>query len=129
MPRIFTHNWQWKLASLVLSAALWLFVVGDGERPMIRDIPVEVRLTGVPAPGFSIISRRTSPDRIRISGPKARLQAISSAQTDFVDIAGRTASVETTVNTSISDPRVKMESSGLVAVRITIEKGTSLPGE
>jgi YbbR domain-containing protein len=128
MPRILTHNWRWKLASLVLAAALWILVIGDGERSTIRYVPVEVRLSGIPAPGFEIKSRRTLPDRVRISGPKSRLEAISSAQTDYVDIAGRSASLETTVNASVPDPRVKLES-GLVAVRITIEKGTRLPGE
>jgi len=96
------------------------------DRAMTKEVPVDVRLTGMPAAGFRIAGSTASPDRLRISGPQSRVQSIELAQTDPVDVSGLTGPRVTQVNTFIADPRIQFESLSVVTVTIAVERNTSI---
>ena len=216
MPRMLAHNWQWKLASLVVATALWFAVLGEPEvvtieavplgyrnlpagfllvsdppnsvsvelsgasrqiargnlsevkvlldlggvrdagehlftvsesevilpegvtfvraapsqmqlsfdRLATREVPVQIQVKGAQAEGYRVVRREVSPEKVRIPGPSAYVQAVAGALSDAVDISGQTRAVEVAVRASVSDPRVKLEPPALVTVKMTIEKGS-----
>ncbi|HXP84805.1 MAG TPA: YbbR-like domain-containing protein [Bryobacteraceae bacterium] len=95
------------------------------DRGMTKDVPVEIRLSGNPAPGFRISGISASPNQLRISGPESRVEPIHGAQTDTVDVSGLNAPAEMRINTFLADPRVQFESPSVVTVRINLERGAS----
>ena len=53
-----------------------------------KKVPVNVRLSGKPASDFAVQSLTTDPAEIMIQGPKSKLDAVSTADTETVDITG-----------------------------------------
>ena len=87
-----------------------------------REVPVEVRLSGVPATGHRVMKQEAIPAKVWVTGPAARVQAVTTALTDAVDVSGRSESTDTRVNTFLADPRVELESKSTVTVKVTIGK-------
>ena len=54
-----------------------------------RDVPVQARLEGAPAPGFAVRAVRCSPATVRIAGPRSEVRAVEQAFTAPVSVAGR----------------------------------------
>jgi hypothetical protein len=65
-----------------------------------RALPVDVSLTGEPAPGFRVTSRdlKVEPARITASGPVSEIRGLRSLRTLPYDLAGADADVRTTVH-------------------------------
>jgi hypothetical protein len=99
------------------------------DRRTTKRVPVRIELSGNPGAGYRVTKQQVSPPMVEISGPAMRVQAMQSAQTDTVDISGLTRSVDLRVNAYVTDPLVQLTSPPLVAVSVTIEKGSgqSLP--
>lgn len=91
-------------------------------RRKTKDVPVEVRFSALPPPGYKIVQEEILPEHVRIAGPEPRVNDISVAQTDAIDLSGATSGGNFHVNTFISDPQVWFESPGAVSVKITIAK-------
>jgi YbbR-like protein len=87
-----------------------------------KDVPVQIRLTGVPAEGWRVARDMVTPERLRIVGPASRVDEIESAQTDPVDLSGYQQLLLTKVHSYISDPQVRFESSPMVTVRVELER-------
>ena len=87
-----------------------------------KDVPVVVRTAGAVAPGYRLLSSVPVPATLRIVGSEARVAAISSVETDAVDLGGLAQPVERRVNAFVSDPQVRFESSPVVAVKLAIER-------
>ena len=91
-------------------------------RKKSREVPVEARF-GTPLPeGYQLVKSEIVPQTLKIGGPEGRVDAIMSAQTDAIDLAGVTNSEEVRVNTFVQDPQVWLESAPAVRVKLTIEK-------
>ncbi len=87
-----------------------------------KDVPVEVRTTGAVAPGYRLVSSTVAPALLRIAGSDGRVAAISSVETDAIDVNGLTQSAERRVNAFIADPQVRFESTPIVMVKLSIER-------
>ena len=87
-----------------------------------KEVPVQIQISGIPSSGYRIVRQEVTPDTLRIAGPEARVEAISSALTDAIDLSGLSQTFESRVNTLVNDPEVRLESSPIVTVRVTIEK-------
>lgn len=92
------------------------------DRNMSKDVPVQIQISGNPPAGFRIAGSTASPDRLRVSGPAARVDPIRSAETDSIDVSAMTAPTELRINTFLADPRVQFESTSVVTVKIDIER-------
>jgi len=92
------------------------------ERRMVRDVPVEVRIANPPPSGYQIVSRRVVPPQLRIIGPESRVKELTHVDTDPLDLGGVVGTTQFSVQTYISDPRVRFESSGRVTVHVEVRK-------
>jgi hypothetical protein len=92
------------------------------ERRGTREVPVEIRFAGPPAPGYRIMDQHAVPDRLRVMGPQARLDSIRTAQTDPIDLSNTFGEAEFRVPVFLSDPHVRLERDGPVVVRVRVEK-------
>ena len=92
------------------------------DHQMSKDVPVQIRMAGVPASGWRVAREMVTPERLRIVGPAVRVNEIESAQTDPVDLTGFEGVLQTKVHSYISDPQVRFESSPMVTVRIELER-------
>jgi YbbR domain-containing protein len=92
------------------------------SRKKSKNVPVEVRIGAGPSPGYEVVRHEATPATVQIAGPEGRVDAIQSAQTDAIDLAGLTGPVEVHVNTYVADPQVWLESPASVRVNLTVEK-------
>jgi YbbR domain-containing protein len=87
-----------------------------------KDVPVLIRFTGSLPGGYRLAAQEVTPDHTRVAGPEGRVQRTASAQTDAIDLSGVTQTAEFHVSTFVADPQVRLESSPMVTVKLTVEK-------
>jgi len=78
------------------------------ERTLEKDVPVRPRLQGRPAPGHEVAEITSEPARVRISGPRSRVQEVESAFTEPVSLEGAQQTVEEAVNIGLEDPVLRL---------------------
>lgn len=101
MWRLITHNFGWKLGSLILAVALWFAIVGEPELVTTRAVPILYK--NLPA-DFLIGSDVVDSVRLELRGPSGRLSA--GALSDLavtVDLAGVSNPGERTFTLSDGD--------------------------
>jgi hypothetical protein len=116
LRRIFIEDWGLKLLALAITLVLWFVVSG---REIEREIVVEPRYQGKPAPTYEVKEISTTPARVRVTGPASHVNALEKAPTEAVSVEGRHESFDvphTSVN--ISDPKVVV--TDRVNVHVTI---------
>jgi YbbR domain-containing protein len=86
-------------------------VVLDFERSIARDVPIEPEYAAPPPPGYVIAAYTLNPPRIRIEGPESHVRAISSVQTDPIDLSNIYGRTVIRLPVHLSDPRVRIDSS------------------
>jgi YbbR domain-containing protein len=71
------------------------------------QVDVEIKFEGKVAEGYEITGFSTNPEKIRVSGPSDRVNALSKAMTETVSLDGKTESfVLSNVAINISDPKI-----------------------
>src|SRR4029077_7125485 len=101
------------------------------EGTLEKDVPVRPRLQGRPAAGYEVAEVTSEPARVRIAGPKSRVQEIESAYTEPVSLEAARDTVTDTVNIGLEDPVLRLSGGSRVKVtaRIREEHGRkTLPG-
>jgi hypothetical protein len=91
-------------------------------RLLTRDVPVVLRISGQPPAGYSLVSSQVVPPTLRIAGPEGRVNAVSAAETDLIDLSSVTANADMKVNAFVADPQVRFERQPVVTVKVAIEK-------
>jgi len=91
-------------------------------RRVTKEVGVAIQISAPPPAGFRIVEQEVTPDRIAIVGPEPRVAAISSAQTDAIDLSKTTTTTEIKASVFVADSLVSLEDSPIVTVRIQIEK-------
>ncbi len=66
-----------------------------------RNLPVEVSLTGEPAPGFRVGARKTDPPRVTVAGPASELRGLKSVRTTQYDLSGAEADIHAAVRLAL----------------------------
>jgi hypothetical protein len=100
MWRLITHNFGWKLGSLVLAVALWFAIVGEPELVTTRQVPILYK--NLPA-DILIGSDVADSVRLELRGPSGRLTAGSLEDlTVTLDLASVTGPGERTFTLSDS---------------------------
>lgn len=91
-------------------------------RMLRKEVPVQIRFTGAVPPGYRLTGQQVRPETLPIAGSEERVLGISEVQTDPIDLSSITQAAELRVNTFVADPRVHLDSSPIVTVKITVEK-------
>ena len=115
LRQIFVEDWGLKFLALTITLALWFFV---SARQSEREVTVEPRVEGKPAPAFEVKEITVTPSKIKVQGPADRLNAIERVSLP-VSVEGRRESFDTRgAALPISDPSVEPLST--VNVHVTI---------
>jgi hypothetical protein len=97
------------------------------DRMLLKNVPVQIRLKGMPAAGYRVTAQSAEPAELGISGPESRIRSVQDAETDLVDIEGSTHGVERMVNAFVADPRAQFQKPSAINVKISIEKIEGVP--
>jgi len=115
LRRVFIEDWSLKLLALTITLALWFFV---SSRASQREVLVEPRIEGKPAPTFEVKEIVVTPSKIKVQGPADRLSAIDKV-TLPISVEGRRESFDARgAALPMSDPTV--EPLNTVNVHVTI---------
>ena len=115
LRQIFVEDWGLKILALTITLALWFFV---SARQSEREVTVDPRIEGKPAPAFEVKEVTVTPSKIKVQGPADRVNAIERL-TLPVSVEGRRESFDTrSVALPISDPAIEPLST--VNVHVTI---------
>ena len=120
LRQIFVNDWGLKLLALTITLALWFFV---SARQSEREVAVEPRIQGKPAPAFEVKEVTITPSTVKVQGPADRVNAIQRV-TLPISVEGRRESFDTRAATlTMSDPAV--EPLNTVNVHVTIVSSES----
>ena len=92
------------------------------EERVTREVPVLVRFAGVISEGYRLSKQSVTPERIRIAGPRSRVDNISAVQTDPLDLSSTVGNAEFRVSVYVTDPQVRCEGNHMVTARVQLEK-------
>ncbi|MCX6624007.1 MAG: CdaR family protein [Acidobacteria bacterium] len=109
-------------ASVTLSRAIPAQIRLNLERRVNKQVPVEVRLSGEPQPGYQVVRTEVTPQSVTVVGPESRVRQVTSVEADPVDIGSVVSESEFRVHVSILDPHVRLETPAVVAVRVYLKK-------
>lgn len=92
------------------------------ERVRKKTVRVEPEIVGQPAQGHQLREVRVVPSDVLISGPESRLEGVTTAGTESVDIRNRSRSFSQRVYLDLPDPRLRIENASSVDVYVAIEE-------
>jgi hypothetical protein len=104
LRRIFVEDWGLKLLALAITLVLWFVASG---RQVERELTVEPRVEGRPAPTYEVKEVLVTPGKVRVTGPAGHVNALEKARTEEISIEGRRESFDVPQTAIyISDPKV-----------------------
>jgi YbbR domain-containing protein len=90
-------------------------------RLLTRDVPVQIRFSGALPPGRQLVSKTSTPETLRVAGSETQVLTVENVETDSIDLSTVTESGEYHVNTFVSNPQVRFESSPIVIIKLAVE--------
>jgi len=90
------------------------------ERHVTRSVPVRARFVGEGVHGY-IVSSQVEPKELTIAGPASRVEAVTEAVTDPVDVSNAVGPSEYHANAFVADPYVRFLSSPQVTVSVAMK--------
>ena len=88
-----------------------------------RTLPVVPQLTGAPADGYKVTSVTVDPLVVTVSGEAATVSSLETAQTEAIDLTGRTSDLEAQVGLALP-AGLTVSGSDMVSVVLTIAQDT-----
>lgn len=92
------------------------------ERTASKIVKVETEMVGEPLKGYEVTEVKVAPSEVVVTGPESRLQKVSTARTEPVEIGGRSQGFSQVVNVYLDDPRLRIQSPRPVNVGVMIEE-------
>lgn len=92
------------------------------ERTRRKTVRIEPVIVGQPEEGFELGEARVNPSEVLVSGPEARLELVTEADTEPIDVAGKSESFLQHVYLDLEDPRLRFESADSVDVFVIVEE-------
>jgi YbbR domain-containing protein len=112
---MFVEDWNLKLLALAITLVLWFFVSAQQSE---REVAVEPRIDGKPAPTFEVKEIVVTPSKVKLQGPADRLSGIDRV-TLPISVEGRRESFDTR-GVSLPLPDSRIAPLGTVNVHVTI---------
>jgi YbbR domain-containing protein len=92
------------------------------ERVRRKTVRVVPEIVGQPAEGYRLREVRAVPSEVLISGAESRLEGVTMAATESIDIQNRSRSFSQTVYLDLPDPALRIENASRVDVYVVIEE-------
>ena len=92
------------------------------EKTRRKLVKVNPDIVGQPAQGFATSSIVVYPGEILISGPQSKIEKITSAGTETIDISDKNKTFTQTVNLDLDDISIRIEETSSVDVVVNIEE-------
>lgn len=93
------------------------------EPRLQRDVPVRVRFApGLPQ-DLKVLQAKPEPEAVTIEGPSSHVSRVSSVETDAIELKPLDGTFEYPAEVYSKDPRVRIQLSSRVTVRITVGPG------
>ncbi|MEP7366743.1 MAG: CdaR family protein [Acidobacteriota bacterium] len=92
------------------------------EKRTVREVPVQVRVATQPPAGYEVVSLRVIPQRVRVEGPESRVEEVTVAETDALDLSSVTGRDEIAAHASLDDPQVRFVGGSRVLVHVEVRK-------
>lgn len=92
------------------------------EKRTQRDVPVQVRLSGEPQPGYQVDHYEVTPQTMTVVGPESRVNRSEFAVTDPIDLSRVVGVAQFSVDAFVPDPHVRFLKPTRVTVRVYMEK-------
>jgi YbbR domain-containing protein len=92
------------------------------EGTLEKEVPVRPRLLGRPASGYEVAEVTSEPGKVRIAGPKSRVQEVESAFTEPVSVDGADHNVVDQVSLGLEDPLLRLSNTSRVRVTARIRE-------
>lgn len=91
------------------------------ERVRDRDVPVRVVLVGEPAPGFTVKSYKSLPEKVTVTGAESELKGVSEVVTEGIDLAHVQESFSQTVAISYVGNYTSLKETKTVEVQVVLK--------
>jgi hypothetical protein len=92
------------------------------DRILGRDVPVEARYSGAPPAGYEMLRAELQPPTLRVRGPESRVAAVTSLQTDPIDLTGIVGERAGQVHVWTGDPQVQLAAQSAVTWKVIVQK-------
>ncbi len=92
------------------------------DRTRRKTVKIEPVIVGQPEEGFELGEARVNPREVLVSGPEARLELVTEAETEPIDVGGKSKSFLQHVFLDLEDPRLRFESADSVDVFVVVEE-------
>lgn len=96
------------------------------EQISYKEVPIELKFSGSPAPGFEVVSQTVSKSMVRVGGPRARIDFLASVPTEEVDLSVHTSSFVQQLHVRSPDPLVKIISEEMIELRVEIKESAGV---
>jgi len=90
------------------------------ERTLSKTIPVLVKISGEPLPGFKVRETSVTPATVEIQGPESKVRSMEAVPTASIKVDGRNADFTETVDLDLPDPMIRIQRLSPVEVRVNI---------
>ncbi len=94
------------------------------DRRASRTVEVQPRVIGTLLGGYEMKEPVAVPAKVTIVGPERRVNTILNAMTDPVDATGVVGNATFTTHAYVSDPLVRVQTTGPIYVTVTTEKSS-----
>jgi YbbR domain-containing protein len=91
------------------------------ERRASAEVPVRVRFSQPPPPGFHVSHFQVQPAKLVILGPESRVRQVEHAETDPIELDPKAGQQEHRVDAFVREPQVRFATPPLVRVRVLLE--------
>lgn len=90
------------------------------ESLAMKIVPVVPEIQGEPADGYALGTVTVAPSSVEVFGVSSAIESLSAAMTEPVSVAGATGPITATVNVSVVDAAVRLQSSSLATVTVDV---------
>ena len=90
------------------------------ETTGIRMVRVQPTIDGQPARGFEVVSVRSEPETVEVSGPESALKQLREAITEPISVSDLKATVREVVTVGVADASVRVRAPQTTTVTVTI---------
>lgn len=86
----------------------------------VKRVPVKPDITGVPETGYEFNGFTINPAVVEISGPRSAVSRIEEVETNTIDISGRNASYDGSVQVITPSPGIRISGTGRISFTVSI---------